>query len=147
MEWKIKAFDELTAFEVYEILKQRINVFVVEQDCPYEECDGKDLDGIHIFATIDKQVIAYIRVLPKGISYSEASIGRVIVQKDYRGKGIATQLMKKGIEYIKEEWKETQIRISAQAYLINFYNSLGFKVVSETYLEDGIPHVEMLHSK
>lgn len=144
MEWYIKKFQQLTLNELYEILKQRINVFVVEQNCPYFECDDKDLNSIHIFARDKANIVAYLRVLPPGVSYEEASIGRVLVHKKYRGRGIAGELLNKAIQYIKDDLKQTSIRISAQEYLVKFYSSLGFKIISDTYLEDGIFHVEML---
>ncbi|RKD34386.1 GNAT family N-acetyltransferase [Thermohalobacter berrensis] len=147
MEWKIKHFNELTTNGLYEIIKQRINVFVVEQKCPYFECDDKDLDSYHIYATDNNEIVAYARIIPPGVSYKEASIGRVLVKKDYRGNGLGRSLMERAIKYIIDELREDRIRISAQEYLLNFYKSLGFKAVSGTYLEDGIPHIEMLYEK
>ena len=144
MKWYIKRFNELTLEELYEIIKLRVNVFVVEQDCPYPECDDKDYNSTHIFAKDENSIAAYARALPPGISYDEASIGRVIVHNDYRGQKLGVDLMKRSIEYIELELKESSIRISAQEHLTNFYSSVGFRTVSETYLEDGIPHVEML---
>ncbi len=147
MDFKIKRFNELTTEELYEILKVRNTVFVIEQNCIYQDCDGKDRNSFHIFAMDGEEVIAYSRVLDKGISYDEISIGRVLVAKAQRGKGIANMLMNKAITFITEELNEDNIRISAQEYLLKFYSSLGFKVVSETYLEDGIPHVEMVYCR
>ncbi|MCC5911776.1 MAG: GNAT family N-acetyltransferase [Clostridiaceae bacterium] len=145
MNWKLKRFNELKLEELYKILQERINVFVVEQNCPYPECDAKDYSAIHLFAEEDENVVAYLRILPPEISYKEASIGRVLVNNQHRRKDLGSDLMKKAIDYMHKEWNEDTIRISAQEYLLDFYGDLGFKSVSETYLEDGIPHVEMLY--
>lgn len=147
MNWKIKRFQELTKEELYEIIKTRNEVFVIEQQCFYQECDGKDKNAYHLFAEENSKMIAYLRILEKGASYDEISIGRVLVCKDYRKKGLAKNMMLKAIEFIENELKEKSIRISAQEYLINFYKSLGFEKVSDVYLEDGIPHLEMLYCK
>ncbi|SCY43669.1 GNAT family N-acetyltransferase [Alkaliphilus peptidifermentans] len=145
MEWYIKKFNELTNEEIYEILKRRVEVFVVEQNCPYLECDDKDQEAIHFFLKDNNCIIAYLRVLPQGVTYDEISIGRVLVIEDYRGKGIVNELMHKAIRYIESNFGESNIRISAQEYLLAFYESLGFQVISDVYLEDGIPHLEMLY--
>jgi len=145
MEWKIKKFNELSLEELYKIIKLRIEVFIIEQNCFYQDCDGKDLNAYHLFLEEDGNIIACLRILNKGVSYDEVSIGRVIVKKDYRGKGIAKEMIRKAINLIEKEMKENAIRISAQAHLENFYGSFGFKKVSDVYLEDGIPHVEMLY--
>ncbi|MFW5787789.1 MAG: GNAT family N-acetyltransferase [Bacillota bacterium] len=145
MDWFLKYFDELTVNQIYEILKERVDVFVVEQDCPYHEIDGKDKKSYHLWAGSKDQINAYIRILPPGISYKEASIGRVLVKEEYRRKGLGKELMTRGIEYIEKQMNEDKIRISAQQYLYDFYTDLGFKQVSEMYLEDGIPHIEMLY--
>ncbi len=147
MEWKLKKFEELTIGELYEILELRNAVFIVEQECPYQDCDGNDKNSYHLFLEDNDNIIAYSRILKKGVSYDEISIGRVVVNKSYRGKSIARELLTRGIEFVKETLKETEIRIGAQAYLTDFYGSLGFKAVSDEYLEDGIPHVEMLYKK
>ena len=144
MQWYIKKFDELTLEELYEIIKLRVNIFIVEQNCPYIECDGKDYSSTHIFAKVENNIVAYARALPPGISYDEASIGRVTVSKDYRRQKLGLELIKKAIDYIRLELKEPNIRISAQEYLIGFYSSFGFEIVSSTYMEDGLPHIEML---
>lgn len=144
MEFKIKQFEDLTTDELYKILKARIDVFVVEQNCPYEECDDKDYDSIHIFAQNKNSITAYLRIIPAGISYEEPSIGRVLVNKEYRRQGIAEKMMYLALEYIKNKLESDYIRISAQKYLLDFYQRLGFEKVSAEYLEDGIPHYEML---
>ncbi|MFW6027130.1 MAG: GNAT family N-acetyltransferase [Candidatus Woesearchaeota archaeon] len=147
MKWEIKQFEELTNMELYQIIKQRINIFVVEQECPYLECDGKDINSFHLFAKVQDQLIAYSRILPPGISFAEASIGRVIVNEDYRRQGIGTVLMKRAINFIENNLQEKTIRISAQEYAIDFYKNVGFRVDSNIYLEDDILHVEMIYEK
>jgi ElaA protein len=145
MEVIIKEFKELTAEELYEILKLRINIFIVEQNCPYEECDDKDKNSYHLYLKEDDKILAYLRVVKKGISYDEISIGRVVVNSKYRGQNLGRELMTKAINFITEKLKEKNIRISAQLYLEEFYKSFGFKSVTEQYLEDNIPHIEMLY--
>ena len=145
MNWQIKKYNELTTDEIYEILRVRNEVFVVEQKCPYQDCDSKDKSAYHLFSMEDGNIISYLRVLEKGISYKEISIGRVLVAKNARGKGLAKEGISKAINFIRNNLKEASIRISAQAYLISFYKTLGFSEVSEVYLEDDIPHIEMLY--
>lgn len=144
MEWKIKRFDDLTIRELYSILELRNKVFVVEQECIYQDCDGKDLSSYHLFAIENNEVLAYLRILDKGISYDEISIGRVVVNKIHRGKDLGKKAMEKAIEYINDIYGKSKIRISAQVYIKDFYKSLGFEDVSNVYLEDDIPHIEML---
>jgi len=145
MKWEIRKFNELSGDEVYEILKLRSEIFVVEQECIYEDCDGKDKNSYHLFAKENGQIILYLRILEKGISYDEISIGRVLIYKEYRGKGLAKLMMTRAIQFIENTLNEKIVRISAQEYLLNFYLSLRFVKVSEVYLEDNIPHVEMLY--
>ncbi|WP_194189875.1 GNAT family N-acetyltransferase [Clostridium chrysemydis] len=145
MKWELKKFENLSALEVYNILSLRNEVFIVEQECPYQDCDFKDLKSFHLFLKDDDKIIAYLRILERGISYDEVSIGRVIVKEAYRKGGISRDMMTKAIKFITEELNENTIKIQAQAYLINFYKSLGFKEVSEIYLEDNIPHIDMIY--
>lgn len=147
MHWEIKAFDQLSLQELYTILTLRTNVFVVEQACPYPEVDGKDPNCLHLLGTINGELVAYLRILPAGLRYDEVSIGRVVVKPSHRGKGLGRLMMEQAIHCITNVWKESQIKIGAQAYLEKFYQSLGFKPVSEVYLEDDIPHLDMLYSK
>ncbi|WP_421377927.1 GNAT family N-acetyltransferase [Bacillus salacetis] len=147
MSWNLKKFDELTNTELYNLLKERTQVFVVEQNCPYLEVDGKDPFSYHLYKEDNEEIIAYLRILPAGVSYQEVSIGRVFVKKEYRGQGLAEELMSKGLEFIQKELNETTVKIQAQDYLRRFYNSFGFQAISETYLEDNIPHVDMLLQK
>ncbi|RKQ12092.1 GNAT family N-acetyltransferase [Ureibacillus endophyticus] len=147
MNFQLKTFNELTTTELYNILKERTDVFVVEQNCPYPEVDGKDLQSYHLFKEENGEIIAYLRILPPGVSYPELSIGRVLVKEDYRGQKLAQQMMEQALSYITSELKETTVKIQAQHYLEDFYRSFGFEVISEVYLEDGIPHIDMLLKK
>lgn len=147
MKIVVKRFNDLTNIELYEILKLRNEVFIVEQNCAYQDCDNKDFKSYHILSYDNENIVAYLRVLEKSVSYNEVSIGRVLVKKNYRGKGIARKNMLYAMSFIEDKLKEDRIRISAQQYLLEFYKSLGFKVVSDIYLEDNIPHVEMFFEK
>lgn len=144
IHWHTKAFDELTTDELYEIMQLRVNVFVVEQNCPYPELDGKDKSCLHLYATSGQQIVAYARIVPPGLSYPQISIGRVITHPDFRKEGLGKQLIGHAIDKIEEEFGIQDIQIGAQCYLNTFYQSFGFKPVSEQYLEDGIPHVDMI---
>lgn len=117
----------------------------MEQNSVFQDCDDKDKLAYHLFVEDEGHIIAYLRILPRGIKYDEISIGRVVVSKQHRGKGIAREMMLKAIRFIEDNLNESEIRISAQAYLLNFYKSMGFKQVSEIYLLDGIKHIEMLY--
>lgn len=147
MQWEMKAFDQLSLQELYSILTLRTDVFIVEQACPYLEVDGKDPNCLHLLGTDEGELVAYLRILPAGLSYDEVSIGRVVIKSSHRGKGLARPMMEQAIHFITNEWKENQIKIGAQAHLEKFYSSLGFEPVSEVYLEDNIPHLDMLYSK
>lgn len=147
MKKKIKHFNQLTINELYNLLKLRSDVFVVEQTCVYQDLDNKDRhpQTMHImFIDEGNQTIAYSRVLPPELSYPQPSIGRVVVSKKHRNKGLARQLVQESIEVIHQHWPAHNIQIGAQEYLLPFYQSLGFKNNSEMYLEDGIPHRDML---
>lgn len=144
MKWVIKNYKELSRDELYNILKERVYVFVVEQKCPYPELDDKDLESYHIYLEEKGDVLAYLRVLKPGVSFGEVSVGRVLVREDSRGLGYGKELMKRAMKFIENDLKYKNIRLSAQEYLLKFYTELGFKRVSKMYLEDGIPHVEML---
>lgn len=147
MEWIIKRFDDLSPAELYEILSLRDQVFIVEQDCPYQDVDGKDPHSYHLFGKdSDGTICAYLRVLEKGQTFAEISIGRVLVRKDRRGAGLARQMLKKAVAFVHDRLRERAIRIEAQAYLKKFYMEIGFRPCSEVYLEDGIPHIEMVMS-
>lgn len=147
MNWNLKKFKELSVEEIYKILALRNEIFIVEQECAYLDCDYKDLNSYHLFSEENGEIIAYLRILEKGVSYDEISIGRVAVKKNYRGKGISREMLLKAIDFVENNLNEDTIKIQAQAYLLNFYSSLGFKAVSEEYLEDNIPHIDMLYKK
>lgn len=144
MKWKIKKFDQLSTEELYEILKVRYQVFTVGQKCLYQDCDDRDQNSYHIYLEEDKRIVAYLRIVDKGIAYDEISIGRVMVVESHRNKGLANEMMNLTIDFIKNTLKEKTIKISAQEYLIDFYKNLGFKQISESYLEVEIPHVKMI---
>lgn len=146
MRWIIKSFEELTTKELYGILKLRNEVFIVEQNCPYEDCDDKDINSYHIFYMNGENIEAYLRVVKKGVSYeNDVSIGRVVVNAELRRKGLAKDMILVAIKFIEKELKESTIRISAQEYVLDLYRNVGFKEVSDIYLEDDIPHMEMLY--
>lgn len=144
MVWKIKSFDQLSADELYKILQTRVDVFVVEQNCPYPELDGYDQNALHLWAEIDDEVSAYCRIFPPGIKYDEASIGRVLTKKKFRGLNLGKNLVKLALDTIEARYKITSVRISAQDYLLKFYGDFGFLDSGKKYLEDDIPHTEML---
>lgn len=141
MELVVKKFDELTAKELYDILKLRVDVFVVEQECAYPEIDGKDLDAYHVWLKDEEGIAAYLRVLDKGVSFEDAAVGRVISAR--RRKGYGTIVLKEGIRIAREKFKADKITIEAQVYARKFYENVGFIQVSEEFLEDGIPHILM----
>lgn len=147
MNWHVKEFNQLTTKELYEILKVRAEVFVVEQQCIFQDLDSKDEVSYHLFIEDNSEIVAYLRILPPNISYSEAAIGRVLTKAEHRKKGISRKLVQNAINFVTDSLGEQTIRISAQAYLLKFYNDLGFESVSEVYLEDGIEHIEMLYKK
>lgn len=142
MDLVIKQFEELSTDELYEILKARVAVFVVEQNCAYQEIDNKDRYSYHIFLKDDTGVKAYLRVIDKGVSFEEVSIGRVLTLK--RGCGLGSKILAEGIKAAKERMNADRIKIEAQTYAKGFYAKAGFKQVSEEFLEDGIPHIQMV---
>jgi len=143
INWKIKPFKELTTYELYNLLQLRSDVFIVEQNCAYPDVDGKDSKAIHVLGEYNNQLVAYSRIFRTLDYFEKASIGRVVVPKSYRDKKIGHELMKVSIKAIHELFGEKEITISAQLYLKEFYQSHGFKVTSEEYLEDDIPHIQM----
>jgi ElaA protein len=142
MELIVKRFEELTVEELYEILKIRVSVFVVEQNCPYQEIDDRDKHSFHVYLKDDDGIQAYLRVVDKGISFDEVSIGRVIAVK--RRCGIGSKILSEGIKIAKDKFKATTIKIEAQSYAKKLYEKQGFRQVSEEFLEDGIPHILMI---
>ncbi len=146
MKWEIKRFKELSADELYQILQLRSEVFVVEQNCVYQDIDGKDRKSLHLFALDNGMITAYARLFDRGHYFEEASIGRVVTHQKFRGRKVGHDLMKRAIEAISDYFNQTIIEISAQEYLQKFYESHGFVKVGESYLEDGIPHIKMIRS-
>jgi len=147
IEWKILRFEQLTTMQLYQLLALRVEVFVVEQTCYYQELDGKDFESQthHVMGTLDEKIVAYTRVLAPGVSYSEyASIGRVIVDKSCRGMNVGNDLMERSMALTNHLWPNIQVKISAQQPLEQFYNEFGFQKASEMYLEDDIPHIAMI---
>ena len=143
MEWLFREYEKLTLSELYELLKLRASVFVVEQDCPYQDLDGKGLQATHLLG-YKKKLIAYSRIFPPGtVDKEHASIGRIITIKQERGKGIGFKLVKKSVTFCREHFGDQIIKISAQVYLKKFYNQCGFVEKGKIYLEDGIPHCSM----
>ena len=145
MNWSLKHWNELTTSELYDIMQLRQVVFIVEQNCPYLDADGKDLKAWHLMGRDDKNhLIAHARLLPQGVSYpAETSIGRVVSHPEARGTGAGKALMTEAIRQMNNLFPGEPMRIGAQSYLIRFYESFGFIVDGPEYLEDGIPHVEM----
>lgn len=142
--WQCKTFSELSNEELYKILQTRNEVFVVEQNCPYQDCDGKDLKAHHFSAWDDGELLAYTRLLAKGVSYDTgASIGRVLTSPKARGQKLGKELMQKSIEKIYDLYGRTPIIIGAQLYLKRFYESFSFVQQGNMYLEDNIPHIMM----
>lgn len=142
MQTIVKSFQELTLDELYEIIKIRSAVFVVEQNCVYQDLDGVDQDAYHVFLRENGEIVGYLRVVDKGKRLDEVSVGRVISLK--RRQGIGGKLMRAGLAVAKEKFGADKVMVGAQTYAIPFYESVGFRVISEEYLEDGIPHVYML---
>ncbi len=143
IDFTSKTFEQLSKQELYQILQLRAEVFVVEQNCPYQDLDEIDFDSIHVCGYLDEELVAYSRLTQPGSKYSGASIGRVITKKVIRSSGAGKALMNKSINECREQWQEESIFISAQERLKKFYQALGFIINSEPYLEDGIPHIEM----
>ena len=144
LDISIKTFEQLSLEELYFILQLRSEVFVVEQDCVYQDIDAKDQYALHIIGKKDTKIIAYTRVFKGGDYFKEASIGRVVVSLKDRHLNYGQQIMETSIVAIKNNYDTSEIKISAQKYLEIFYNNLGFKTIGDPYLEDGIPHIAML---
>jgi len=147
MDWILKKFGELTVEELYAILQLRSEVFVVEQNCVYHDPDGKDQYAWHLMGTEEGKLIAYARLFPAGIGYTEPSIGRVVTSPLKRRSGLGKLLMERSIEQCERLFGKTSITLGAQLYLRKFYESLGFIVSGEQYVEDGIPHVAMTRKR
>jgi len=146
IEWKCKSFEALSVHELYYILRLRAEVFVVEQNCAYQDADNKDQKSYHFAGWDNNMPAAYVRLVPPGVSFTEPSIGRVVTSPAYRKSGLGRTLMQKAIDQCLYIYGKQDIRIGAQLYLKKFYESLGFVQSSEMYLEDGIEHIEMLYN-
>lgn len=144
MQVFVKTFDQLTTEELYQILRLRSAVFVVEQDCVYQDVDNKDQKALHVVGVKDGEIVAYTRIFKPGDYFENVSIGRVVVAQDQRKYGLGKQIMQASLNAIKERFSNKPIEISAQSYLLKFYTELGFNAFGEEYLEDGIPHRRML---
>ncbi len=144
MHIKIKIFQELELDELYKILQLRSEVFVVEQDCVYQDIDGKDSKAIHVMGFEGDELVAYTRCFKPGYYFEQASIGRVIVKSKYRKYGFGHDIIKASIDLIENQFQTKNIKLSAQTYLIRFYETHGFVQFGEGYLEDGIPHIAMI---
>lgn len=144
MEIVTKTFNELSNTELYQIMRLRSEVFVVEQDCVYQDLDNKDQKALHVVGSKENEVVAYTRIFKAGDYFKNTSIGRVVVAVDQRKYGYGKQIMEASLEVIKERFPNTIIEISAQTYLLKFYSEMGFERIGEEYLEDGIPHVKMI---
>jgi len=143
MRWVLKKFQELTPDELYALLRLRAEVFVVEQTCAFQDLDNKDQPSYHLLGYLQDELVAYTRLVPPGISYTAASIGRVVTSPAHRKKGFGKLLMQESIKICDQLFGKNTIMIGAQCYLIEFYSSLGFVPSGEVYLEDGIEHIEM----
>lgn len=143
LQFKIKPFNELSAHELYEILRLRIDVFVVEQNCIYQDIDNKDQKALHVLGYYNNELAAYCRLFDAGYYFENASIGRVIVAQKFRDKKWGNTLMMEAIAGVENYFGKTEITISAQLYLQKFYEIHGFIKTSEMYLEDNIPHIQM----
>jgi ElaA protein len=143
IQWKIRPFETLSTNELYDILRLRSEIFVVEQNCVYLDLDGKDKLALHLFGEFEGKIVAYSRLFKPGITFDNASIGRVVVAANYRDRKWGHDLMREAIAGIQSHFGESKITIGAQLYLKKFYESHGFVQTSEMYLEDDIPHIEM----
>ncbi|MGN6164781.1 MAG: GNAT family N-acetyltransferase [Flavisolibacter sp.] len=144
IQWILKRFEELTPYQLYAILQLRNEVFVVEQNCVFQDADGKDQDSFHLMGFLNTKLVAYTRIVPAGIIYDHPSIGRVVTSPSVRSSGMGRALMQKSIDTVYTLFGKQPIKIGAQFYLKNFYSSLGFQQISDIYLEDGIDHIYML---
>lgn len=144
IEWSLKSFAELSNIELYKVLQLRSEVFVVEQNCPFQDIDDKDQYANHLCAWQHDKLVAYTRILPPGVSYAEASIGRVANSITVRGSGIGRELMGRSIDVVYQLFGKKSIKIGAQLYLRKFYESFGFTAIGDVYIEDDIEHILML---
>lgn len=144
MQVSVKTFDQLTIDELYQILRLRSEVFVVEQDCVYQDVDNKDQKALHVIGVKNDEIVAYTRIFKPGDYFDNVSIGRVVVRQNQRKYGLGKRIMQASLATIEERFPNKPIEISAQTYLLKFYTELGFNAFGDEYLEDGIPHRRML---
>jgi ElaA protein len=144
IKWSCLPFESLSSQLLYTVLQLRTEVFVLEQNCPYQDMDNRDQAALHVMGHLDEKLVCYTRLLPPGLKYEGASIGRVLTAQSMRGEGYGKDLMSMAIEYCHQHFTGASITLSAQQQLESFYASLGFTTVSEPYMEGGIPHIEML---
>ncbi|WP_405208934.1 GNAT family N-acetyltransferase [Aquimarina sp. LLG6339-5] len=144
--FQVKSFEELSTSELYKILRLRAEVFVVEQDCVYQDVDNKDQKALHVIGYKNNNIVAYTRIFDAGDYFEKASIGRVVVLETERKYGYGHDLINQSIIAIKDQYTKDEIKISAQCYLKKFYEKHNFKQIGEEYLEDGIPHIAMVKS-
>ncbi|MAX07523.1 MAG: GNAT family N-acetyltransferase [Gammaproteobacteria bacterium] len=142
-QFRTQKFKTLNAHELYSLLRLRSEVFVVEQECIYQDIDDFDLDAIHVCGHNDGEIVAYSRLLAPGIKYVGSSIGRVLTKQTNRGTGLGKALLKESIAQCQQEWPAADISLSAQKYLEKFYSGFGFETKSAAYMEDGMPHIQM----
>ena len=146
IKWEIKPFNKLNLDEFHNIIALRIAVFVVEQNCPYQELDGKDSAAYHVIGVdVNNNVVATARILPKGIAYDEIAIGRVVTSQSIRKYKKGHELMQKCMDFIQNKFPNENVKLSAQSHLVKYYGKHGFKETGKHYLEDGIPHSEMIY--
>ena len=144
IKWRIEEFGDLSKLEVYHMLALRESIFVVEQDCPYQEIDGQDPNCLHLIGkTREGDIIATARIVPAGVIYSNCSIGRVAVHKGWRGKGLGHEVMNRCHQFVREQFGPVKVKIAAQQYLEKFYQEHGYETQGEPYIWDGISHVDM----
>jgi ElaA protein len=146
IHWQHLPFEALCTQQVYDMLQLRSEVFVVEQNCVFQDIDGYDAQAMHVLGYIEKKLVAYARCFNAGVKFTEASFGRVITHSSVRGMGVGHVLVQHAIDCVQRTWGTQPIRIGAQAHLDNFYGKLGFVKTGAIYLEDGIPHTEMLRN-
>ncbi len=144
LQWTLTSFEQLSVYQLYKIMQLRNAVFVVEQNCNFQDADDKDQQAWHLCAWHEDALVAYTRLLPPGISYAEASIGRVLNARSVRGRNVGKELMERSIEAVYQLFGNTPIKIGAQLYLKKFYQSFGFTTCSDIYLEDEIEHIKMI---
>lgn len=144
LDWRAVPFDALTAHQLYAVLQLRTEVFVIEQDCAFQDMDGADHAAVHLLGSAEGELVAYARCFPPGVKFAEASIGRVITRRAARGLGMGHELMRQAMACVFQRWGLQPIRIGAQARLDKFYQQHGFSSQGDAYIEDGIPHLEML---